>query len=60
MNIAVTLLLTFVVVVLTIAMMSVGVIAGRKPIKGSCGGLNGKSCEICTGRRCQRRTNQED
>jgi hypothetical protein len=34
-------------------MMSVGVIMGRKPVQGSCGGLNNLSgldeCELCGG-----------
>jgi hypothetical protein len=29
--------------------MSIGVLNGRRPIKGSCGGLNGGSCELCGG-----------
>ncbi|MDH3532851.1 MAG: ApbE family protein, partial [Gammaproteobacteria bacterium] len=39
-----------------IAAMSVGVMAGRKPIKGSCGGLNGGGCELCSG-ECRERSN---
>lgn len=46
-----TFLLAMVLVLLLIAGMSVGVIFGRKPITGSCGGLNnrngGGSCELC-------------
>lgn len=45
------LLVTFLVMALFITVMAVGVIFGRAPLKGSCGGLNkigidGK-CEIC-------------
>ena len=33
----------------------VGVMNGRKPISGSCGGLNGGGCELCGGGgKCQR------
>lgn len=48
-----TLLLTFGLMLLLIVGMAVGVLAGRKPIKGSCGGLQnlglkGK-CDVCGG-----------
>lgn len=46
-------LLTFVIIVAIVAAMSIGVIRGRKPISGSCGGLNNLgiagACEICGG-----------
>jgi len=46
-------LLTFVILLMIIAAMSVGVLMGRKPISGSCGGLAnagvGGPCEICGG-----------
>lgn len=49
----VTFILVFVVISLVMLGMSVGVLAGRSPIKGSCGGLNqfGEegACEICGG-----------
>ena len=45
-----TMLLSFVVIAFVIAAMGVGVMAGRKPIKGSCGGLNGGGCELCSGK----------
>lgn len=43
----------FIIMVLVIAGMAIGVIMGREPLKGSCGGiqklgLKGK-CEICGG-----------
>ena len=53
------LILTFLLVGLLVLGMSVGVLAGRRPISGSCGGLAaGKSaggCEICGGdtSRCE-------
>jgi len=44
-------LVTFVVMLLFIAAMSIGVMFKRSPIKGSCGGLGkitGIKCEGCT------------
>lgn len=51
----ITIVLAFVVTGAMFALMSIGVIAGRSPIKGSCGGLNGSGCELCSG-RCRRRS----
>ncbi|MBT8080907.1 MAG: DUF539 domain-containing protein [Gammaproteobacteria bacterium] len=61
MNIALTtLLLSFVIILLVIAGMSVGVMNGRKAISGSCGGLNGGGCELCSGNgRCRRKGQAE-
>ena len=45
-----TFLLALGVVLVLIAAMSVGVIFGRKPISGSCGGVGsqiGGSCSVC-------------
>lgn len=46
-------LLSFVILMAVIAMMAVGVMRGRAPIAGSCGGLNNLgvdgACEICGG-----------
>lgn len=50
----VTIILTFVIVLLAIAGLAVGVIAGRSPIKGSCGGLachKHISCGVCKARQ---------
>ncbi|MBZ2168304.1 MULTISPECIES: (Na+)-NQR maturation NqrM [Marinobacter] len=48
-----TFLLVLFIVVLLVAAMSVGVIFGRKPIKGTCGGIGAlgisQSCDICGG-----------
>ncbi|MCB1644397.1 MAG: (Na+)-NQR maturation NqrM [Pseudomonadales bacterium] len=44
---------TFVVFLFVVTAMAVGVIYGRKPISGTCGGLNNMgadgACEICGG-----------
>lgn len=48
-------LIVFAVMALVVAMMAVGVMAGRKPIAGSCGGIANlgieKECSICGGSR---------
>jgi hypothetical protein len=58
MNLIVTLLLSFIVIVTVVTAMAVGVMAGRQPIKGSCGGLNGRGCELCSG-SCKRRAESQ-
>lgn len=44
-------LVSFIVMLLVVAGMAVGVMAGRKPIAGSCGGIANlgieKECSIC-------------
>jgi hypothetical protein len=51
-----TLLLSFVVILLVIAGMSLGVMNGRRPISGSCGGIGGGGCELCTGNgKCRKK-----
>lgn len=46
-------LVVFFVMLLLIAIMSIGVIMGRKPIAGSCGGMSALgmdvACDICKG-----------
>ena len=55
MNVVITLLLTFVVMLAVIAVMAIGVMNGRAPISGSCGGVGGKGCELCSGNgKCKR------
>ena len=54
MNLLLTTLLAFVVIALVVLGMSVGVMAGRQPIKGSCGGVSGSGCELCAGKRCRK------
>ncbi len=48
-----SLVITFVVIASVILLMSVGVLFGRKPVQGSCGGMNNinglSDCEICGG-----------
>ena len=44
-----TVAFSFIVILLVIAGMSVGVMNGRRAISGSCGGLNGGRCELCSG-----------
>jgi hypothetical protein len=47
------LLVTFLVMGLVIAAMAIGVLLGREPIKGSCGGMSAlgmeTACDICGG-----------
>ena len=49
----ITLVLAFFVMLAVVAGMAVGVVCGRKPISGSCGGLSAlggsATCEICGG-----------
>jgi hypothetical protein len=59
-------LMTMLVIGLVIAVMAVGVMAGRPPIKGSCGGMGAlgvnSACEICGGnpQRCEEETRRPD
>jgi len=52
-----TLLLSFVVILLVISGMSIGVMNGRKAISGSCGGVAGGGCELCSG-NCRKKREQ--
>lgn len=52
-----TLLLAFGVILAVVAAMAIGIIYGRPAIRGSCGGLAGGSCELCSG-RCDRRSQE--
>ena len=55
-----TLFLSFIVVTLAVTAMAIGVMAGRAPIKGSCGGLNGGTCELCSGTgECRKRAKNQ-
>lgn len=53
MTLITTLFVTFAVMLSVIAAMAIGVMNGRRPISGSCGGLNGGGCELCSG-KCKR------
>ena len=52
-----TFIATFVILLLIVAGMAIGVIMGRKPISGTCGGLNNgdSSCQLCGGdpKKCE-------
>jgi len=52
-----TLLVTFAVMLAVIGAMAIGVMNGRRPISGSCGGLNSGGCELCSG-KCKRETEE--
>ena len=57
MNLLPTMLVTFAILLAVIAAMAIGVMNGRRPISGSCGGLNGRGCELCSG-KCKRESEQ--
>jgi len=44
-----TIVFSFIIMLLVIVGMSVGIMNGRRAISGSCGGLNGGRCELCSG-----------
>ena len=54
-----TIFVSLVVLLVLVGLMSIGVIMGRKPVQGSCGGLNNingmDECELCGGSksRCE-------
>jgi len=57
-----TVILVFAFMLLVVAAMSVGVLMGRKPISGSCGGMSALgmevACDICGGDKgkCEKET----
>ncbi len=53
-------LLAFVIMVIAVAAMAIGVINGRKPISGTCGGLNNEgTCSLCGGEPSQCESNTD-
>lgn len=42
-----TLLLSFFVILAAIVAMATGVLAGRRQIRGSCGGISDRPCTLC-------------
>lgn len=48
---------TFGIIALVVLLMAVGVLFGRKALKGSCGGPNGADC-LCT-KKCDKRLKME-
>ena len=59
MNVLITILLAFAVMLAVIVGMAIGVMNGRRPISGSCGGLNAGGCELCSGSgKCKREAQQ--
>lgn len=61
-----TFLLVFLIVAMLLAAMSVGVMFGRKPISGTCGGIGAlgisQSCDLCGGspQKCEDSRNEAD
>lgn len=60
------LFLSVCILLLVVGIMSVGVIMGREPIKGSCGGMSAlgmdTACDICGGNadRCEKNGLEKD
>lgn len=50
-------LVTFAAMLAFIALMAIGVMFGRRAIKGSCGGLNNSNCACVT--KCEKRKKLE-
>lgn len=56
-------ILSFILLVVVVLAMSVGVLLGKKPIKGSCGGMSAlgmdTACDVCGGDRAKCEEEQE-
>lgn len=50
-------LVTFAFMIFVVAIMAIGVVFGRRAIKGSCGGANTGSC-VCV-KKCDKRKKRE-
>lgn len=61
-----TLILSIVIFVIVVGAMAIGVILGRKPIKGSCGGMSSlgmdTACDICGGdtKKCEEEQDRQN
>ena len=59
-------LVVFIVMMVLVIAMSVGVILGRKPISGSCGGMSALNmevaCDVCKGdkTKCEKETSASE
>ena len=57
-------LVVFTVMLLFVVLMAIGLILGRKPIKGSCGGMSAvgmeAACDVCGGDKNKCDTEVED
>ena len=62
-----TIILAFILLIIVFTAMSIGILLGRKPIAGSCGGVGAAlgekdySCDICGGdpQRCEQQRDQQ-
>ncbi|WP_020561513.1 (Na+)-NQR maturation NqrM [Methylosarcina fibrata] len=50
-------LVTFAIMLVVVVFMAIGVMFGRRAIKGSCGGLNSGAC-VCV-EKCEKRKKME-
>ncbi|MCF7988340.1 MAG: (Na+)-NQR maturation NqrM [Methylovulum sp.] len=50
-------LITFAIMLVVVGLMAIGVIFGRRAIKGSCGGINNSDC-VCV-EKCDKRKKLE-